>query len=72
MKRKSVWDEKPLNGVDLLKIVEEEQSKDSKLTKMDIFRKLSKKYKKILTPDQFNFRYNYLISKQRKLEARRK
>ena len=72
MKRKSVWDEKPLNKVDLLKIVEEEQSKDSKLTKMDIFRKLSKKYKKILTPDQFNFRYNYLISKQRKLEARRK
>jgi len=66
MKRKSVWDEKPLKDLDLLKEVEKRQHKDRWLTKMDIFRALSKKYKNILTPDQFNFRYNYLIAKQRK------
>ena len=72
MKRRSVWDEKPLKDLDLLKEVEKRQHKNRWLTKMDIFRALSKKYKNILTPDQFNFRYNYLISKQRKLEARKK
>ena len=72
MKRRSVWDEKPLKDLDLLKEVEKRQSRNRWLTKVDIFRVLSKKYKKILTPDQFSFRYNYLIGKQRKLEARRK
>lgn len=33
---------------------------------MDIFRELSKKYKNILTADQFNFRYNYLVQQERK------
>lgn len=64
---RSIWNEKPLKDLDLLKIVKEEQKRDPNLTKMDIFRVLSKKYKKILTADQFNFRYNYL-SKQRKRE----
>ena len=63
---KSVWNEKPLNKLDLLKVVREEQQRDSKRTKMGIFRELSKKYKKILTPDQFSFRYNYLIQQERK------
>ena len=63
---KSVWNEKPLNKLDLLKVVREEQHKDSKRTKMDIFRELSKKYKNILTADQFNFRYNYLVQQERK------
>lgn len=66
MKRKSIWDEAPLNKLDLLKEVEKRQKRNPKITKMDIFRFLSKKYNRILTPDQFNFRYNYLISKQRK------
>ena len=66
MKRKSVWDEKPLNKIDLLKVVEEAQNQDPNRTKMDVFRELSKKYKNILTPDQFNFRYNYLIAKQKR------
>lgn len=66
MKRKSIWDMAPLNKLDLLKEVENRQKIDPKTTKMDIFRSLSKKYNRILTPDQFNFRYNYLISKQRK------
>jgi len=64
---KSIWDEKPLKDLDLLKEVEKRQSKNRWLTKMDIFRALSKKYKNILTPDQFNFRYNYLIDKKKKL-----
>lgn len=66
---KTPWNEKPLKDLDLLKIVKEEQKRDPNLTKMDIFRVLSKKYKKILTADQFNFRYNYLMGKQRKQEA---
>ena len=42
MKRKSVWDEKPLNKIDLLKVVEEAQNQDPNRTKMDVFRELSK------------------------------
>ena len=40
---KSPWNEKPLKDLDLLKIVKEEQKRDPNLTKMDIFRVLSKK-----------------------------
>ena len=48
VKMKSVWDKRPLNKLDLLKIVEEGQKKDPNRTKMDIFRELSQKYKRIL------------------------
>lgn len=64
---KSIWDESPLNEVDLFKEIEEKQKIDPNRTKMSIFKEISKKYNKILTPDQISFRYNYLIRRQRKL-----
>ena len=67
MKKKSIWNEESLKNLDLLEEVAKAKKRNPNKTRMDIFREISKKYKNIfLTADQFNFRYNYLMSKQNK------